>query len=113
MRVHRQLLSNRIGAIGEGVGAVMQKRRHYGRYLFVLILTTWWILGLFGLEGARRPSVPLVAVAVFAVVTYRIVSAERRRRARDQGLYSSATLTATLPQSCVVIRLGEPGPSPS
>ena len=90
----------------------MKKRRNYGRYAFVLVLATWWTIGLFGLDGARRPSVPLVSGVVVALLTYKVVSsAHRRRRGRDKVRYLPAN-PAAIPQSCVIIRLGEPGPSP-
>jgi len=93
--------------VARGVDAVVKKRRQYGRYFLVLILAAWWILGLLGLEGARRPSVPLVVAVVLALLVFRVVSSARRRRGRTESLSRPESETVTLPRSCIVIHLGE------
>ncbi len=86
----------------------MQKRRHYGRYVFVLLLTVWWVVGLLGLDGGRRPRMELVATAGFVLLVYKAVVVARRRRAEVESLFRSAAPMTSSPRSCVVIRLGEP-----
>lgn len=85
----------------------MQKRRHYGRHVLVLMVSASWIVGLIGLDGSRRPRMELVAAAGIVLLMHKAVSAARRRRNEIEPPLRSARPITSNPRSCVVIRLGE------
>lgn len=57
----------------------VMKIRSKRRYTFVLVLTACWFVGVWGLDGGRLASFPLILVAVIGFVALGVAGVHRRR----------------------------------
>jgi hypothetical protein len=89
----------------------VMKIRSRRRYTFVLVVAAWWVVGIFGLNGGRLASFPLVIVALVAIVVFGFAGAHRRRTEllREQIVRRAPECSS---RNCIVLGpFGETEPS--
>jgi hypothetical protein len=89
--------------VGRSVGAPIGRVKSHtrGRLTFIVLISVCWLVGLFGIEGARLSSfqVPLIAGAGFLV--YGLIGLLRRH---EEPLRRDSVEPSVLPRTCVVVR---------